>query len=176
MTPQRAIGMLAAVVAACAIAATAGGAVGTAIGAASTAGTAGTAKVKVYFPRGATGTSCARVHARARTVATPGVLRGAMAALLRGPTRAERARGYRGWFSARTAGRLRSVRIARGVAYIDLRDLRRIIPNASTSCGSALLLAQLNRTARQFPAVRRTVYSFDGDVGAFYEWLQLSPP
>ena len=71
---------------------------------------------------------------------------------------------------------LRLLRIARGVAYIDLRDLRRIIPNASTSCGSALLLAQLNRTARQFPAVRRTVYSFDGDVGAFYEWLQLSPP
>lgn len=53
---------------------------------------------------------------------------------------------------------------------------QRIVPNASTSCGSALLLAQMNRTARQFPAVRRAIYSFDGDVGALYEWLQLSPP
>ena len=170
MRLRRVIGLLLAVVAACAGAAAAGSAVGTAIG------SSGTAQVKVYFPRGATGTSCARVRARPRTVTRPGVLRGAMAALLRGPTRAERALGYRGWFSARTAGRLRSVRIANGVAYVDLRDLRRIIPNASTSCGSALLLAQLNGTARQFPTVRRAVYSFDGSVRAFYDWLQLSPP
>ena len=68
------------------------------------------------------------------------------------------------------------MRISRGVARIDLRDLRRIIPNASTSCGSALLLAQLDRTARQFPTVRRAIYSFDGSVSAFYEWLQLSAP
>jgi len=104
------------------------------------------------------------------------VLAGAMRALLAGPTAAERARGYGGWFSARTAGALRGVSLKGGVARIDFRDLRRLIPNASSSCGSALLLAQLDRTATQFPSVRRAVYSFDGDVRAFYEWLQLSPP
>lgn len=145
---------------------------GTAGGASATA----TASVRVYFPKRDAGPDCRRVLPRPRTVAGPGVLRGAMDALLRGPTALERSRGYGGWFSARTAGRVRSVRIAGTVARIDFRDFSRIIPNASTSCGSALLLAQLNRTARQFPTVTRAVYSFDGSVAAFYRWLQLDPP
>jgi hypothetical protein len=99
-----------------------------------------------------------------------------MRALLRGPTAEERKRGYAGWFSRRTAGRLNSVSLSGGVARIDFRDFRHIIPNASTSCGSALLLAQLDRTALQFPTVDRAVYSFDGSVERFYEWLQLDPP
>jgi hypothetical protein len=99
-----------------------------------------------------------------------------MRALLRGPTPAERRQGYGGWFSAKTAGMLRGVRVSNGVAYVDFRNFSRVIPGASSSCGSALLLAQLDRTAKYFPTVRRTVYSFDGSVRAFYEWLQRSPP
>lgn len=99
-----------------------------------------------------------------------------MRALLRGPTAAERARGYGGWFSSRTAGRLRAVSASNGVARIDFEDFSRLIPGASSSCGSALLLAQLDRTALQFPTVRRAVYSFGGSQRAFYEWLQRSPP
>ena len=137
---------------------------------------AATVEVKVFMPKGATGTSCERVRSRARHVRPPAVLRGAMAALLRGPTRLERQLGYRGWFSSRTADKLRSVRLVNGVARIDFRDLRRVIPNASTSCGSALLLAQLDRTAKQFPAVRRTVYSINGSVKTFYDWLQRDAP
>lgn len=135
-----------------------------------------TSTVRVYFPRGDPGIQCNRVFPVSRRVATPAVLRAAMSSLLRGPTRAERKRGYGGWFSYRTAGMLRGVRVARSVAYVDFRDFRRVIPNASSSCGSALLLAQLDRTATQFPTVRRAIYSFNGSRLAFYEWLQLSPP
>jgi hypothetical protein len=99
-----------------------------------------------------------------------------MRALLAGPTAVERHAGYGGWFSARTAGALRSVRISRSVAHIDFRDFSRLIPNASSSCGSTLLLAQLDRTATQFPTVDRAVYSFNGSRRAFYEWLQREPP
>jgi len=99
-----------------------------------------------------------------------------MNALLRGPTSVERRRGYGGWFSSQTAGMLRGVRLTRSIAYIDFKDFRRIIPNASSSCGSAGLLAQLDRTATQFPTVRRAIYSFNGSRTAFYEWLQLSSP
>lgn len=134
-----------------------------------------TARVEVFFPRGQGG-SCRRVFPVRRTVQAPAVLTGAMTALLRGPTAAERRKGYGGWFSRRTASKLRSVNLVGGVAYIDFRDFRRIIPGASSSCGSALLLAQLNRTALQFPTVHRAVYSFNGSRTAFYEWLQLSPP
>jgi hypothetical protein len=131
--------------------------------------------VSIFVPRGAVN-DCARVAPLARTVPGPRVLQGAMRALLAGPTKAERARGYGGWFSAATAGHLRSVRIANGVAYIDFRTFAAHIPNASTSCGSTLLLAQLDRTAKQFRTVTRTVYSFDGSRAAFYEWLQRAAP
>ena len=131
---------------------------------------------RVYFPRGDPGIQCKRVFPVLRRVGAPAVLKGAMSALLRGPTSVERRRGYGGWFSSRTTGMLRGVRLARGVAYVDFEDFRRVIPNASSSCGSALLLAQLDRTATQFPTVRRAIYSFDGSRIAFYEWLQLSPP
>jgi Sporulation and spore germination len=139
-------------------------------------GVRGLARVEIFAPRGSTSTRCERVYPLARSVRGPAVLGGAMRALLAGPTAAERARGYGGWFSARTAGRVRSVRLSGGIAYVDFRDFRRIIPNASSSCGSTLLLAQLNRTATQFPTVRAAVYSFDGSRRAFYEWLQLAAP
>lgn len=137
---------------------------------------AATASIAIYLPRGDVGTSCDRVFPVSRTVRSPAVLRGAMAALLRGPTAAERADGYGGWFSARTAGRLRRVAVTAGTARIDFRDFSRIVPNASSSCGSALLLAQLNRTATQFPTVRRAVYSFGGSPDRFYGWLQMDVP
>lgn len=142
----------------------------------STATSTARTTVQVYLPRGSIGPNCRRVLPRPRRTTGPAVLRGAMEALVEGPTAAEAARGYDGWFSRRTAGRVRSVRIVRSVARIDFRDFSRIIPNASTSCGSALLLAQLNRTALQFPTVTTAVYSFDGSVAAFYDWLQLSRP
>jgi hypothetical protein len=135
-----------------------------------------TVRVLVFFPRGDPGPRCDRVRPVRRTVRAPAVLRGALSALLRGPTAAERRLGYGGWFTARTAGMLRSVALERGTARVDFRDFRRIVPNASSACGSALLLAQLDRTATQFPSVRRAVYAFGGSTRAFYEWLQRSPP
>jgi hypothetical protein len=96
--------------------------------------------------------------------------------LVAGPTAAERADGLWSVFSARTAGMLRSLRIADSVAYADFADLRRVIPNASSSAGSAALLGELDATLKQFSTVRRTVYSLNGDVATFYGWLQLAPP
>jgi hypothetical protein len=139
------------------------------------AGKPQTQVVSIYAPRGVTN-NCARVFSLKRAVATPTLLRGAIRALLAGPTRTERARGYGGWFSASTAGYLRGARISNGVAYIDFRNFSQRIPNASTSCGSALLLAQLDRTATQFPTVSRAIYSFNGSRNAFYNWLQLAAP
>jgi hypothetical protein len=131
--------------------------------------------VSIYAPRGVS-SNCSRVLPLKRFVTTPTLLKGAMQALLAGPTTVERARGYGGWFSAKTAGHLRGVRIANGVAFIDFRNFAHDIPNASASCGSELLLAQLDRTAKQFSSVKRTVYSFNGSRHDFYEWLQREAP
>jgi hypothetical protein len=131
--------------------------------------------VSIFAPRGISA-DCARVLPLKRVVAEPRLLRGAMQALLAGPTKAERARGYGGWFSVGTAGHLRGVWISDGVASIDFRSFASHIPNASTSCVSTLLLAQLDRTARQFSAVKRAIYSFSGSRQAFCEWVQREPP
>ena len=134
-------------------------------------------RVEAFFPRGALAARCDRVFPVPRRVRAPAVLTGALASLVKGPTASERRRGYGGWFSQRTAGTLRRVSLTGGTAFVDFdRELRRLIPNASSSCGSALLLAQLDRTVTQFPTVRRAVYSLGGSRAAFYEWLQLSPP
>ena len=119
---------------------------------------------------------CDAVVAVDRLVRPPRVLHGTMAALLREPTQRERSAGVFSWFSAKTAGLLRGVRVSEGVAHVDFRNFSRIIPNASTSCGGTALLAQLNRTAARFPSVRRAIYSCDGSRAAFYQWLQLDPP
>ncbi len=112
-----------------------------------------------------------------RQVAFPRVLRGAMTELLQGPTADEQAAGYTSWFSADTAGLLRSVEITDRVAHISFdATLPEIIPNASTSAGSAALLAALDATATQFPTVDAAIYSLEGDTAAFYQWLQLDPP
>jgi hypothetical protein len=95
---------------------------------------------------------------------------------LRGPTSDEQENGLTSWFSSATAGALRSVSITDGVARVDLDDFSGTIAGASTSCGSNMLLRQLNRTATQFPTVHQAIYSFEGDVDAFYAWLQGSPP
>ena len=105
------------------------------------------------------------------------MLHDAMNWLLRGPRSGERKRGAASFFSARTAGMVNSVRISDdGTARIDFDDFRKIIPGASSSCGSASLLAELDRTAKQFPSVDRAVYSFEGSKRAFYDWLQMELP
>lgn len=96
--------------------------------------------------------------------------------LLAGPTAAERQAGYYSFFSAKTAHLLRSVQTVNGVAHADFGDFRLIIPNASSSAGSKALLDELDATLKQFGGIKSTVYSFNGNVAAFYEWLQRVPP
>jgi spore germination protein GerM len=134
--------------------------------------------VDVFFTRQAAleDGDCDRTRAYGRNTIGQDVLHDAMNALLKGPSAAEEKDGATSLFSHRTAGMINSVRVSDGTAFVDFDDLRRIIPGASSSCGSASLLAELNRTAKQFPTVDRTIYSFEGSVNAFYGWLQMDVP
>ena len=145
--------------------------------AAPTSSTALRTEVKVFLTTPETGDpDCGLVAAAPRTVEGSDVLAAAMIALLAGPTAAERDAGYMSWFSDQTAGTLISARRGAGVARVDFEDFSARIPNASSSCGSQSLLAQLDGTATQFPGMERAVYSFEGDTSRFYEWLQLAAP
>jgi len=96
--------------------------------------------------------------------------------LLAGPSADETAAGFTSLFGPATADALLDVVVVGGVARVSFRDLRQIIPNASSSCGSAALLGALDATLAQLPGIRGARYSFGGDEAAFYEWLQVSPP
>lgn len=135
-----------------------------------------TMTVTVYFHRGPADDPTKVVAVRRTVPRSPKVATAALTQLLAGPTRAERATGYWSVFGPATAGMLRSVRVADQVGYADFRDLRLVIPSAGSSAGTAAMLTELDTTFKQFSNVRRTLYSINGDVPAFYEWLQLSPP
>ncbi|USX54518.1 Gmad2 immunoglobulin-like domain-containing protein [Lentzea sp. HUAS12] len=135
-----------------------------------------TTNLVVYFHRGAPGDPREVVAVPRSVPKTAAVATAALNALLPGPTEAERGSGHWSMFGPGTARSLRSVRVADGVAYADFQDFRAAVPDASSSFGSAALLAELDTTLKQFPTVKSTVYSFGGDVPAFYHWLQLPAP
>lgn len=100
-------------------------------------------------------------------------LRAALEWLVQGPTPEERVSGIRSWFSEETAGSLRAVEVdSAGRAIVDFRDLRPLIPNASSSFGSTMLLRELNGTIFQFPEIRSVEYRMEGSCDLFWEWLQ----
>lgn len=100
-------------------------------------------------------------------------LRGALEALLAGPTAAERSRGLGSWFGDDTRGLLRGADWEGEVVVVDFRrSLTTAIPGAGSSAGSRVLLAALDSTVFQFPSVRAVEYRLEGSCAAFWEWLQ----
>ena len=132
--------------------------------------------IEVYCSNELLGDPCGEVFPVARQVPADTPVVEAVAALLAGPTPDEQADGYGGWFSADTEGLLRSVGVTDGTVRVDFADLRPVIPNASTSCGSAALLAQLDRTLLPFSEIDATIYSINGSPEMFDEWLQYEAP
>jgi spore germination protein GerM len=135
----------------------------------------GAAEVRVFFvPGGAD--PCGTVAPVVRKAAGPVTPELALRELLAGPTVDEAAAGFTSLFGPATADALIEVIVADGIARVSFQDLRQIIPNASSSCGSAALLGALDATLAQLPGIGGARYSFGGDEAAFYEWLQMSPP
>lgn len=132
----------------------------------------GQMEVKAYFNCDAAGEGVAPRPVYRRVSESSGVLRAALEVLLAGPTAEERDGSLSSWFSGATAGMLRSVTLTDGHAVVDFEDLAAVIPNASTSAGSALLLSQLDATVFQFRTVESVEYRLDGSCEAFNEWLQ----
>lgn len=132
-------------------------------------------EVRVFFVGGGMD-PCGDVAPVVRTVAGPVDAARALRELLRGPTEQETAAGFTSLFGPATADALLGVVVADGIARVAFADLRPLLPNASSSCGSAALLAALDATLSQIPGIRGARYSLGGDEAAFYEWLQVAPP
>ena len=102
-------------------------------------------------------------------------LTAALEGLLAGPTDQEAAAGFRSWFSYETAGGLNGVQVDDGGhAIVDFADFSALIPNASTTAGRRLLLAELRSTIFQFDDVVTAELWFDGSCHAFWAWLRAT--
>ncbi len=97
----------------------------------------------------------------------------ALEALFLGPTPEERLRGYRSFFSERTVGLLKRLKIEAGTAYVDLQDRRRELAGATSSCGSAEFFSQILRTLGEFPSIDRVIFAIEGNPEVFYDWMEL---
>lgn len=129
--------------------------------------------IDIYFSK--VSDDCSETVAVQRESGAETTLATALQDLLAGPTEQEKAEGVISLFNDETKDLLISAEIEDGIAKVDFEDLRPVIPNASSSCGSTALLAQLDRTVEQFGA-EQTLYSLNGDLTTFYEWLQLAVP
>ncbi len=93
--------------------------------------------------------------------------------LFHGPTPDERSQGYRSFFSEKTAGLLRRLKIESGTAYVDLYGSYGELSGVTSSCGSAEFFSQIQRTLGEFPTIDRTIFAIEGDPRAFYNWMEL---
>jgi len=117
---------------------------------------------------------CGKVFLVERKVfKTKAVARAALTELFKGPTTKEKEQGYTSWFSEETNGILKRVEIQDKTAYVDLKDIRDIIPGANSSCGSEQLLAEIQSTVEQFPTVEDTIIAINGSPETFYQWIQI---
>lgn len=131
-----------------------------------------TSTVQVWFSSG-DGYDCGEVTAVTRAIGSDAEpIRAAFDSLVAGPTAEDEAAGAGSFFSAETAGAVESVILQDGLLTVDFVDFRSLIPNASTSCGSQALRAQLDATAFQFDDVGRVRYKIQGSCDEFGNFLQ----
>jgi hypothetical protein len=134
-----------------------------------------TVEVEIYLANDQLGDPCGEVFPVTRQVDADHVVTATLHALLAGPTPTEQAQGYGGWFTADTAHMLLHVEVIDHTVHVTFADLREVIPDASSSCGSAGLLAQLDTTLLALDGIDATRYTL-ADPDAFYTWLQLPTP
>lgn len=118
--------------------------------------------------------SCSTVAIHEREVPESGSSMDAtFVALVAGPTPQETEGGAQSFFSDTSAGLFRSTNLNDGLLTVDFdASLPSAMNNASTTCGSEHLLAELTTTAFEFEPVSNVTFTLDGDCSSFFTWLQ----
>ncbi len=136
--------------------------------------------IKIYFGNtdfNPNGIECGKVYPLDKIVLkSSGLEAASLEELFKGPSAVEKEMGYSSFFSNKTKDILKSIKIENEVAYVNLTDVRQIIPNASASCGSADFLGEIQTTLKEFPNIKSIVFAIEGKPATFYEWLQIGCP
>jgi hypothetical protein len=120
-------------------------------------------------------TDCGVVYGVERTIpyGDGSLPRLALEQLFGGPSEAEKAQGYSSFFSEKTKEILLDFKVENETAYVNFKDIRSLLPNITTSCGSAEFLAQAGETLKHYRTIKKVIYAIEGDPETFYEWMQF---
>ena len=133
-------------------------------------------KVNVYFGNSKLNPNsldCQKVFPVQREVFQGNEVIGAIDQLFSGPTADELKQGYTSFFSTKTKNINQGTFVKNGILYINLSDIRKIIPNVNTSCGIAHFFAEVGSTVTQFPGIKDIVYAIESNPKTFYDWMQI---
>ncbi len=139
--------------------------------------TQGYSKTVIYFSnprRNPNSAECGVVYGVERTIpVNTNIFEFSLQQLFRGPTESEKSQGFSSFFSQKTKDILLGVDVKDRVAYVNLKDIRTLIPNVSSSCGSAQFLAEVEETLKHNKTVDKIIMAINGDPELFYEWIQI---
>jgi spore germination protein GerM len=138
---------------------------------------ADTMTIKVYFHNEKLNPEmgdCNKAFPTTRTIPkTTAVARAALDELFKGVTAEEKAKEFWSFEPETTAGVLKSVRVARGAAYVNFTNLAlEKLGNATTTCGGGFW-PMVEKTLMQFPSIKKVYYAIEGDTNEFYGWVQV---
>lgn len=120
-----------------------------------------TIKVKAYFNNDRLDPehTCVKVFPVTREVVqSKAVARAALQELLKGPAATERAEGY--YTHLNTGVKIQKLTIKDGVAKVDFNEALQY--RVAGSCRTSAIIAQITRTLKQFPTVKRVIISING--------------
>ena len=137
--------------------------------------------IKVYFTDSNDNPNmqdCGKVKAVERTVPkTMAVAKASLHQLFRGPTAKENKAGLFSFFSDKSKHILKGVEIKNGAAYVNFdKWILENLGNATTSCGSASFISEVETTLKQFPTVKKVYFAIENDPEEFYGWMQGECP
>ena len=137
-----------------------------------------TMSVKVYFSSekfNPGSLDCSKVFPVTRKIPkTKSVAKAALEELFKGVTKTEAANGYYSFFSDATKSILISVKVKKGMAYVNLKhEVIEKLGNATTTCGGGAFDAQLEKTLKQFPSIKKIFFAIEGNPEDYYEWMQI---
>lgn len=136
-----------------------------------------TTSVKVYFSNEKLSSDgCdGKVYPVTRKIPkTKAVAKVALNELFKGVTEKEAQRGYVSFFSQETKDLVVSVKIVKGIAYVNLKgEVIQKLGNATTSCGGNIYDASVNKTLKQFRNIKKVMFAIEKDPALYYEWMQI---
>jgi spore germination protein GerM len=135
-------------------------------------------RIKVYLgnsEKNPQSEDCTKVFAVSREIPpTKAVAAAALQELFKGVTAEEKAKNYESLFSPESASILHKVNIKNGIAYVNLKTgITESVNSASTSCGRDMFFAQIEKTLKQFPTVKKVFFAIEGKPADFYDWIGI---